>query len=145
MPVIRLGLGRAWYGTDAIDIGRVESRWRRGYRRGGGGGRAEGEDVAGIGLVVVVFFVDGVVVGVLWLAVEVAGSARSACGGAGRGGPACAGRRAEGHGGRRRRMEWWEERLRGPRHLADFAPGTSVVPELPLWACRIDMTMIQPV
>ena len=95
MPVIRLGLGRAWYGTDAIDIRRVECGRRRGYRGGGGGGRAEGEDVAGIRLVIVIFFVDGVVVGVLGPAVEVTGSARAACGGAGRG------RRSEGSGSRR--------------------------------------------
>ena len=58
-------------------------------------GSASANDVAGIGLVVVVFFVDGVVVGVLRLAVEVGSSAGVACGGAG------IGRRSERSGSRR--------------------------------------------
>ena len=73
MPVIRLGLGRAWYGTDAIDIGRFECGRGRSYRGGGGGGRAEGEDVAGVGLVVFVVLIERVVVRILRLAVEVGG------------------------------------------------------------------------
>lgn len=135
MPGMRLLLlRRAWDGACAIEGGRVEC-WRRGgYGGGGGGGRAEGEDVACVGLVVVfVFFVDIVVIGILGIAVVVEGrcGARVCSGGAGGRGPACAGRRAERHGGGKRVGREEDEGRDGLRdgpgsdHLALFPPGTS--------------------
>lgn len=55
-----VGCGGSRDSPDAIAIVGVECRRRGGYRGGSGcGGRgAKGEDVAGVGLVVVVFLVD---------------------------------------------------------------------------------------